>query len=286
LNDETDAFSPKEGVLPAMETKERHPEQTDLASHVRGPARPARGSLGKLTLVAFLGYAFMYFVVFFYILLVARRFIPPIVIEASLILIAAGVVATRWRWAPAFGAVVALLTLYDPLFQPHNVYVYAHPAEAEFRLLILLDAFGLVALLSSIWATVQNVRRAAPRLPRFSPIALSGLGGIVVGMMIVSQIAATVPQPGTTGSGPNGEPVVHLTADRFAQNVALVPKGKSLLLVNDSSVEHILQNGAWDASGSAHPQVESGAPTLRNVDITSGSTKLRTKRPFSLEGSS
>lgn len=72
-----------------------------------------------------------------------------------------------------------------------------------------------------------------------------------------------------------------MTATNFAQNVVLVPKGKSLLVVNDSSVEHILQNGVWDASDSGHPQAESGAPQLRNVDITS---EPKTIGPFLTAG--
>src|SRR6266699_736684 len=55
-----------------METKEQRPEQADLASHAHGLARKTRGPLGTLTLVAFLGYAFVYYTVFFYALLVAK----------------------------------------------------------------------------------------------------------------------------------------------------------------------------------------------------------------------
>ena len=61
------------------------------------------------------------------------------------------------------------------------------------------------------------------------------------------------------------------TADHFAQNVVLLPKDPKLLIVNDSSVEHLLQNGAWDANGAPHALIESGTPTLHNVEITNGS---------------
>jgi plastocyanin len=268
-----------------METKEKHSEQADVPTRTRGLDRNARGPLGTLTLVAFLGYAFMYFVVFFYVLLVAREFIPPIVIEASLVLLAAGVVATRWRPAPYLGALVALLTLYDPIFQPHDLYVFTHPAQSnyEFSLILLVVAFGLVSLVACVVTIIGRYRGqgAEPHLPRFAGISLSGLAGIVVGMILLSLIVTIVPQTSAASTSSDGQPVVHLTADRFAPNVVLVPKGKSLLVVNDSSVEHILQNGAWDASGSAHPQAESGAPTLRNVDITSGS---KTIGPFATAG--
>src|SRR6266567_4363537 len=67
---------PQEGGQ-RMETKEQRPEQVGLPSRARGLDRHTRGPLGTLMLVAFIGYAFMYFVVFFYALLVAREFIPP-----------------------------------------------------------------------------------------------------------------------------------------------------------------------------------------------------------------
>jgi len=268
-----------------METKEKRPEQADLANPAHGLDRSTRGPLHRLTLVAFIGYAFMYYVVFFYALLVAETFIPPIVIEASLVLLAAGVVATRWRWAPHLGAVVALLTLYDPIFQPHNIYTFTHPGQSnyEFSLILLVIAFGLVALVASVGSIIRTHwgTGSEPRLPRFSGFLLSGFAGIVLGMIIVSLIVTIVPQTSAATTSSNGQPVVHMTAGTFAQNVVLVPKGESLQIVNDSSVEHILQNGSWDTSGTAHPGVESGAPMLRNVDITSGSKEIG---PFTIAG--
>jgi plastocyanin len=268
-----------------MKIKEHRSEQANLADQMRRPGRPARGPLGKLTLVAFFGYAFMYYVVFFYALFVVKLFIPPIGIEASLILLAAGVLATRWRYAPYLGAVVALLTLYDPIFQPHSHYVFTHPGQSnyEFSLLSLAVAFGLVSLAACVVTIIGRYRGqgAEPRLPRFTAVSLSGFAGLVVGMILLSVVVTIVPQTSAASTSSNDQPAVYMTATTFAQEVVLVPKGKSLLVVNDSSVEHILQNGAWDASGSAHPQVESGAPTLSNVDITNGS---KTIGPFTTAG--
>src|SRR5215469_9770877 len=135
-----------------METKEKRPEQADLSTQAPSVDRKTRGPLGTLMLVAFIGYDFWYFVVFFYALLVAKEFIPPIVIEAALVLLATVIVATRWRWAPLLGALVVLLTLLDPIFQPHNIYTYTHPGQSnyEFMLIVLAIAFGLVALVTSI----------------------------------------------------------------------------------------------------------------------------------------
>jgi plastocyanin len=118
-------------------------------------------------------------------------------------------------------------------------------------------------------------------MKRWFSLFLSGLAGLVVGMVIVALLVAAVPQTGAVSANLNGEPVVHMTADQFAQNVVLVPKGSKLLIVNDSSVEHLLQNGAWNASGTPHPLVESGAPILQNVDIPGGSQEIG---PFTTAG--
>jgi plastocyanin len=268
-----------------METKEKHPEQADLSRQAPGLDRHTRGPLGKLMLTAFIGYAFMYFVAFFYILLAGKVFIPPILIEGALVVLAAGVVATGFRWAPHLGALVALLTLYDPIFQPHNIYTYTHPGQSnyEFMLLVLLTSFGLVALVTSIVAAIRNVRGLGheSRLPRFGGFLLSGFAGLVLGLIILSLVVTVIPQTAGASTSADGQPVVHMTASNFASNAVLVPKGSSLLIVNDSSVEHILLNGAWDTSGAPHPQSEPGAPALHNVDITGGSAEIG---PFATAG--
>jgi plastocyanin len=65
------------------------------------------------------------------------------------------------------------------------------------------------------------------------------------------------------------------------QNVVLVPKGSKLLLVNDTNVEHNLENGSWTSSGTAVTRAEPGAPVLHNLDSTGGSLEIG---PFSSAG--
>jgi len=268
-----------------MEIKEKYPEQVDPAERTSGSGRGTRGPLDRLALIAFSGFALMYFVVFFYALLVAQAFIPPILVEAILILLAAGVVATRWRWAPHLGAVVALLTLYDPIFQPHDAYVFTHPGQSnyEFSLIVLVIAFGLVSLVACTAKVIRTHRGSGiePRFPRLVDRLLSGFAGIVAGMIILSLVVTIVPQTSAVSASTNGQPVVHLTVDTFTPNAVVVPKGERLLIVDDSSVEHILQNGLWDANGNAHTVTEPGAPTLHNLDITSGSQEIG---PFTTAG--
>ncbi len=259
-----------------MKTTEKRPEQADLPNRARSKDRRTRGPLGTLTLLALLGYTLIIFVAFLRALLVEGVFVPPILVSAVLLLLVSGIIVVSWRWTPLFGACMTLLTLTFALIQPHNTYVLTHPAQPEFILLVLASAFGLVAIVAGVGATMGNYRGSGheSRLPRFTGISLSGLAGIVVGMFLVSLIVAAVPQARAVSTGPNGEPAVHMTADNFVQDVVLVPKGAKLLIVNDSSVEHLLQNGAWGARGTPHSLVEPGAPTLHNVEITNGSREI------------
>jgi hypothetical protein len=265
-----------------METQETRPVLPDLSTQAPRLKRHPRGPLGTLTLIAFLGYILMYFVTFFYTLLVEGIFFPPILIFAGFLLPFAGVMATRWRFAPLPGAVVSLLTVTFLLLQPHNLYVLTH-AQPEFIVAVPTIAFGLVAGVAGVWATVENYRGGGKerRPPRFLGRSLSGLAGLVVGMVFVALLVGATPQTVGVSRGPNGEPAVHMTPSNFVQNVVLVPTGSSLLIVDDSSAEHILHYGRWDANGVPHPLVESGAPLLQHEDMRGGSMEIG---PFTTAG--
>jgi plastocyanin len=264
-----------------METQETRPASTDPSRQAPRLKRHPRGSLGTLTFIAFLGYILMYFVTFAFTLLVEGILFPPILIFAGFLLPFAGVLATRWRLAPLPAALVSLLTVTFLLFQPHNLYVLSHPAQSEFIVSVPFFAFGLVAGVTGVWATVQNYRGGERRPPRFLGSSLSGLAGLVVGMVLVALLVAATPQTGAVSRGPNGEPAVHMTPNTFAPNVVLVPTGSSLLIVADSSAEHILHYGRWDAHGVPHPLVEPGAPPLQHEEMRGGSMQLG---PFTTAG--
>jgi plastocyanin len=248
----------------------------------RTPARTRLSALVKLTVAAVLGLPLLLSTDFFVhglnvgnLLFAGIAFILAAIITGI-------IVATRWRWSPLLGALVygAMLTLFIPILP----YAISHPNETYmFALTVVLLALAVVGIGAGIGATVQNYRNVEQerRAPRRLGMSLSGLAGIVVGMLIVSLIVAANPQASTASTNPNGEPVVHMAPDHFVQNVVLVPKGETLLIVNDSSVEHVLQNGTWDKNGTPHAGVEPGAPTLRNVDITGGSREIG---PFASAG--
>lgn len=254
-------------------------KQEDLKT----PTRRSLPVLGKVTAVALLGQAIAIAVQMLTTLLLHGTFDPGFFIIIIPILLVAGFVVSRVRWAPALGSGVAFVIATLWLFAPDYQYDLTHPGGnvIDFILLVLILAFGLVAVVAGVRATIQNYRRAAPRpLPWLRP-GLSALAGIVVGMIVVALIVAANPQAGSATTNTGGEPTVHIGGAHFIQDIVLVPKGSRLRIVNDSSVEHILQNGRWSANGTAQTVTEPGAPAVHNVDIRGGDVEIG---PFTTTG--
>lgn len=83
---------------------------------------------------------------------------------------------------------------------------------------------------------------------------------------------------GSTGGCANG--TVHMDASNFVQICVNIHKGSKVTLVDDVQVLHIITNGQWVNS---NPQlsVQSGAPTIPNVNISGGSADIG---PFNTAG--
>jgi plastocyanin len=237
----------------------------------------ALSALTRVTLVALLGNALAYtaYIVLFALLL-HHVFLPAYFIASIPAVLAAGLVATRWRWIPAVGA--ALVLIISTLFfsQPLLQYYLTHPAyrPAFFFAGVLILACGFIAVVAGLSATLQNYRTHASVRPAPSwlrPLLLV-LSGVIVGMSIVALLVIANPQASSANSTTTGEPTVHMGADNFVQNVVRVPKGSKLLLVNDTTVEHMLENGSWTSSSTVVTTAEPGAPVLHNVDSKGGSS--------------
>src|SRR5260221_13423940 len=173
-------------------------------------------------------------------------------------LLVAGFVVSRVRWAPALGSGVAFVIATLWLFAPDYQYDLTHPGGnvIDFILLVLILAFGLVAVVAGVRATIQNYRRAAPRpLPWLRP-GLSALARIVVGMIVVALIVAANPQAGSARTDPGGEPTVHIGGAHFIQGIVLFPKGSMLPIVTEASVENILKQGRGGGNGTVQTASE------------------------------
>jgi hypothetical protein len=245
----------------------------------------ALSALTKVTLAALLGNALAYTAYQLFALLLSRVFLPMFFIGSILAIVAAGLVATRWRWTPALGAALVLITSTIFFSVPTIQYYFTHPGNgpAYFIAGVASQACALIAVVAGLCATLQNYRtRASVRpAPSWLKPLLMVLSGVVVGMSLVALIVAANPQASEAGSTTTGQPTVHMSVGNFVRNVVLVPKGSKLLIVNDTTVEHILQNGSWTSSGTVVTPVEPGAPALHNVDSKGGSLEIG---PFNTAG--
>jgi plastocyanin len=97
-----------------------------------------------------------------------------------------------------------------------------------------------------------------------------------------SQGTPTQGTPTGTGSGSgncaNG--TVHTLATTFQESCVNVAKGSSLQVVPTVQSLHILTNGSW-VNGNPVPIKEAGAPTVNNVQVTSGTISIG---PFTTAG--
>lgn len=92
-------------------------------------------------------------------------------------------------------------------------------------------------------------------------------------MMLIGAVAAC---GGSTGSAVP----VHMGDHLFPQNTVSLHRGESILLINSSSMQHIIENGTWK-NQEAHPGAELGAPKV-NATIAAGSSQ--TIGPFTVTG--
>ena len=84
---------------------------------------------------------------------------------------------------------------------------------------------------------------------------------------------------GTVGSG---DTAVHMGETTFLQPSVTISKGSSLNLIDDVPVLHIIGNGSW-VNNVAKPAIETGAPTVNNVQISSAGQSI-TVGPFNTAG--
>ncbi len=254
-------------------------KQERLKTH----SRRSLSVLGKVTAGALLGQAIAITVQILTTSLLHGTFMPAFFIGILPLLLVAGFVISRVRWAPALGSGVALLIATLWLFAPDYQYDLTHPGGnvIDFIIVVILLACALVAIVAGVWATVQNYQSAEPRTPQALRPGLSALSGIVVGMIVVALIVAANPQAGSISTNFGGEPTVHIGGAQFIQDIVLVPKGSRLRIVNDGSAEHILQNGRWSTNGTVQTVAEPGAPAVHSVDIKGGDVEIG---PFNTTG--
>ena len=248
------------------------------SQEVEGPpvARSRLGVLGRTCALALLGMGLIYLFQFLLVWLVRGALVLPFLVPALLALLIAALVLARIRWAPGLGALVALAPVVSTLAIPLARSTLLHPTSnlAFFSFLIVQCACALIACVTGVAAAIHNAQHSEQRTPGWLSPFLAGVTGLVVGMIVLAGIVTTNPQSTTASANSNGMPTVHIAGSSFLTNVVLVPKGDTLLLVADDTVEHIIQNGVWTPSGLPHPAVEPGAPVVHALDLKGGSAHI------------
>jgi plastocyanin len=158
---------------------------TTAAPRIRALLSP----LGKTTIGALAGIA----LAMGYVAAVLIKSIDPMTgAMIGLPLVAAALIVTGWRWAPAVGVVVsALIGAFLGMISaeiPHNI---GGPLFAPF---VVLLALAIVSLVAGVATLVQNYTRPAEQrtMPRAMPFALVAVAAFVAGLIAL----AAMPQPG------------------------------------------------------------------------------------------
>jgi hypothetical protein len=200
----------------------------------------------------------------------------------------AGILATRFRWAPLVSTLLGGYNLYLVFTQPYVIESLVHPKTdpqggfGHFVGVVIITAIAIIAFGGSIGAAAQNYRQgsqqASRQAPRWLPAALSLVVGMVIGAIFIGAIVQETVATGTTYT--NGVPTVHMGAGSFLQTSVTIPKGSKLLLVDDVAALHILVNGSWQ-NGVPKPANEPGAPTVQNLQVNGNSVEIG---PFAAAG--
>ena len=240
-------------------------------------------TLRRTTALALLGVGVISLFQFLLVWFVRGAVVLPLLIAALVTLVGVAGILRRWRFAPGVGALVALAPVVTVLAIPLAGSTLLHPTAnlAFFGILLVQFACALIALVGGATAVIQNTQgREQPSSRWLSPF-LSGVLGLVLGMLLLAGIVSANPPSTVASTATNGMPTVHIAGSKFLTNVVLVPKGESLVLMEDDSVEHIIQNGTWTPSGLPHPQTEPGAPIVHSLDLKGGSLHIG---PFTTAG--
>ncbi len=263
-----------------MDQTKKRSRQEDTGAPV---TRRRLGALGRTTALALGGIGLIYVFQFLLVWLVRGVLVLPLLGAALAALLVMGLIVGRRSFAFGLGALVALVPGVSTLAIPLASATLLHPTShlAFFGILLIQLACALIALVGSVTATIQHSRNGERPTPVFLSPFLSGVLGLVLGMLLLAGIVSANPPSTVASTATNGMPTVHIAGSTFLTNVVLVPKGESLVLVEDDSVEHIIQNGTWTPSGLPHPQTEPGAPLVHSLDLKGGSLHIG---PFTIAG--
>jgi plastocyanin len=157
----------------------------DIATTLARPAR--RRPLSTLSSITVAALAGMALALAYIQVAIIGEFRPDLSLFAGLMLGAAGLIATRWRWTPLVGAglsAMVVLANSGPVF-----YDLTHPDNVVlFRYMVVAVSFAVAGTVAGIGATVQNYRGTAYRTPRATIPLLAALIALGAGAILVGSL--------------------------------------------------------------------------------------------------
>ncbi|HLI71563.1 MAG TPA: hypothetical protein VKV19_17540 [Ktedonobacteraceae bacterium] len=191
--------------------------------------------------------------------------------------------ASKYRWAAPVSALLGAYLAYDTYTQPYVLASLADPYGSsggfiKFIWVVIAMAISILVLAGSLGETVQRYRPETGQAQRLLPIGLSLVAGMMIGAIFVASFSR--PAAPTTTTYTNGVPTVHMSDTSFDQSSVTIAKGSSLLLVDDTQVEHDLFNGSWQ-NGKPVVAREPGAPAVNGVIVKGNSITIG---PFTTAG--
>jgi plastocyanin len=191
--------------------------------------------------------------------------------------------ATRMRWAPLVTTVIGAYSLYVVATEPYALASLTDPKGPDggfgkFAGIVITLACTLLVVGCSAGAALQNYRQRDRQAPRLLPAALTLVAGMAIGAIFIGALSQPPIPVGTTYT--NGVPTVHMNATNFDQPSVTISKGSKLMLVDDTSVVHILANGSWQ-NGTVQKVREAGAPLVNNLQMNGNSVAIG---PFTTAG--
>ncbi len=199
-------------------------------------------------------------------------------------LVATVLVATRMRWLAGLASLLGVVLLYMYFTQPFVIESLARPRTDPnggfghfigVLFLFTLITLGLAATIATVLPSPQRIGRKTPRWFR---LVMGALLGVVVGALFIGAVAQ--PPAAAALTYTNGVPTVHMSPGSFTLTTVTIAKGSKLLLVDDTSEQHVLANGIWQQSTPLQKQ-EPGAPKVNRLSVSGNSVTIG---PFAIAG--
>lgn len=192
-------------------------------------------------------------------------------------------VAVRMCWAQIITVPLSAYLLYLVLTEPFVLESLTNPKGPHGGLgafigEMFIIANCIIAFVVTTGSVLQSYRGDSRKAPRWLPSLLCGTLGLVIGAGYIGSLAQPYVVPALTYT--NGVPTLHVSAGNFDLSSITIAKGSKLLLVADTSSQHVLANGTWRQNAPLLKQ-EPGAPRVNNLSLDNNKVTIG---PFAIAG--